>query len=212
MEIIGKFPLIDLGSDYFIVKFNNEENIITALQNGPWFVNGFFLSIKKWEPNFIASEATQERSAIWIGNTIGRLLKIDACTSATLREKYARLCVEMPLDEPVQTCIFIGKYMHQIIYEGEQILGKLCGRLGHTIQCCTHTKAPSLPTDAEVQAVTTINYTNDQWQTVSFDRRRRTPPRMTRKNQYHPLIQHTISQGGDRGINVKIFEAATGAC
>ncbi|KAG5586743.1 hypothetical protein H5410_047177 [Solanum commersonii] len=58
--------LIDLGSDYYIVKFLKEENMRLTLQNGPWFINGFFLSIKKWHPNFIASEADETYSAIWI--------------------------------------------------------------------------------------------------------------------------------------------------
>ncbi|XP_009801431.1 uncharacterized protein [Nicotiana sylvestris] len=158
------FPLIDLGSDYFIVKFNKEENMVSALQNGPRFINGFFLSLKKWEPNFVASHATQERSAIWIrlpqlptefydaiilkkiGNTIGNLLKIDACTSAALRGRYARLCIEMKLEEPVQSCILIGNYKQEIIYEGEHILCKACGRLEHTIHHCPHTKlTPASP-------------------------------------------------------------------
>lgn len=34
--------LIHLGSDYYTVKFLKEENMRLALQNGPWFINGFF--------------------------------------------------------------------------------------------------------------------------------------------------------------------------
>lgn len=51
------FALMDLGADYFIVKFNKEENMSKTLKNGPWFINGFFLSVQKWEPQFVASEA-----------------------------------------------------------------------------------------------------------------------------------------------------------
>ncbi|PHU17986.1 hypothetical protein BC332_13681 [Capsicum chinense] len=47
--------LIDLGNDYFIVKFFNEENMFTVIQKGPWFINGSFLSVRKWHPNFVAS-------------------------------------------------------------------------------------------------------------------------------------------------------------
>ncbi|KAM3247164.1 hypothetical protein P3L10_008931 [Capsicum annuum] len=39
--------LIDLGNDYFIVKFLKEENMQTALKKGPWFINGAFLSVRK---------------------------------------------------------------------------------------------------------------------------------------------------------------------
>lgn len=49
--------LIDLGFDYYTVKFLKEDNMHTALQKGPWFINGFFLSVKIWNPNLVASEA-----------------------------------------------------------------------------------------------------------------------------------------------------------
>lgn len=62
-----------------------------------------FLSVQRGVPNFVASQAMQSFTTIWIrlpqfptefydgkilqkvGTTIGRLLKIDACTSAALR-------------------------------------------------------------------------------------------------------------------------------
>lgn len=107
--------------------------MVKALQNGPWFIFGYFLSVQRWEPNFVASEAKQMHTAVWIilpqlqqnytiygiilqkiGNMVGRLLKIDACTSATLRGCYARLCVELPLDQPD---ILIGSHRQQILYE-----------------------------------------------------------------------------------------------
>lgn len=92
------------------------------------------LSCQRWEPNFVASEAKQSLTAIWlrlpnlpiefydgsilqkIGNSMGRLLKIDACTSATLRGRYARLCVELPMDQPVAKFIYIEDHKQQIEY------------------------------------------------------------------------------------------------
>lgn len=95
--------LIDLGNNYFIVKFLKEQNMPTILQRGPWFVNGAFLSVQKWHPNFVASKAIENFNAIWvrlpklpteyydhsilsrIGSKLAKLVKIDICTSATLR-------------------------------------------------------------------------------------------------------------------------------
>lgn len=54
------FPLIDLGSDYFVAKFTKEENLIKVLEEGPWFINGYFLAVQRWVPNFVASEATHK--------------------------------------------------------------------------------------------------------------------------------------------------------
>lgn len=52
-----------------------------------------------------------------IGNPIGKLLKIRACTGSTLR-RYARLWVYIPIDEPVLSCIHIGTHQQSIHYEG----------------------------------------------------------------------------------------------
>nr|XP_009793419.1 PREDICTED: uncharacterized protein LOC104240289 [Nicotiana sylvestris] len=129
----------------------------TALHNGPWFINGYFLSTRQWEPDFVAGKAKQIHIAIWvrlpqlptefydglilrkIGNSIGKLLKIDACTSSTLRDRYARLCVKLPLNQPVQQCILIGSHLQQLVYEGINFLCKNGGYLGHTVTSCTVT-------------------------------------------------------------------------
>lgn len=60
------FLLIDLGNDYFVVKLQNEDIMISILQNGQYFVFGYFLSIQRWQPNFVATEATQAHSAVWV--------------------------------------------------------------------------------------------------------------------------------------------------
>lgn len=45
-------PLIltDLKCDYHIAKFSQLQNMHKALHEGPCFVAGNFLSVKKWEP------------------------------------------------------------------------------------------------------------------------------------------------------------------
>ncbi|XP_070051943.1 uncharacterized protein [Nicotiana tomentosiformis] len=135
-KVKENLPLIDLGADYYIAKLQNKDSMHSVLQNGPWFIFGHFLSCQRREPNFVASEAKQSFTAIWlrlpnlptefydgfilqkIDNSIGRLLKIDACTSATLRGRYARLCVELPMDHPVAKFIYIEDHKQYIEYEG----------------------------------------------------------------------------------------------
>ncbi|XP_075099533.1 uncharacterized protein LOC142176302 [Nicotiana tabacum] len=129
---------------------------------GPWFINGHFLSISKWKSNFVARNEKLTTSAVWvrlpqlptefydgkilakIGNAIGRLLKIDTCTSTTLRGRYARICVEIPLEIPVQSFLFVGDLKQDILYEEEDFLCKNCGRFGHTLRQCTYIKMQSL--------------------------------------------------------------------
>lgn len=45
--------LIDLGNDYHIVKFQSEDNKNKVLHEGHWFMDENFISVRKWEPNFV---------------------------------------------------------------------------------------------------------------------------------------------------------------
>lgn len=92
---------MDLGYGFFLVKFTEEHNFHHALHDGPWFVYGNFISIKKWDPKFFVSHAYVVHTGIWIqlpelptkfydfnilgkvGEKIGTLQKIDACTSSS---------------------------------------------------------------------------------------------------------------------------------
>lgn len=127
--------LIDLGADFFLIMFQQEQNMTHGLHDGPWSLLNSFQSIQKWEPKFRASQARIAYSAIWIrlpelptefydldillkvGSKIGTLLKIDSTTSSTSRGKYARLCVQVPLEQPLQSHIYIGTHKPQILYK-----------------------------------------------------------------------------------------------
>lgn len=54
-----------------------------------------------------------------IGKKIGLLLKVDACTSAALRGKYGRICVQIPLDTPVEASISINHHSQPLLYQGD---------------------------------------------------------------------------------------------
>lgn len=43
---------MDLGKDFYSVKFSLKEDMDAVLKNGPWFIRGYFLSIRPWEPFF----------------------------------------------------------------------------------------------------------------------------------------------------------------
>lgn len=58
------FSLIDLGADYFVAKFQKHESMTSALQNGPWFIFGHFLSYQRWKSNFVATEAKQTLTVV----------------------------------------------------------------------------------------------------------------------------------------------------
>lgn len=37
-----------------------------VMHQGPWFINGHFLSITRWKPNFVATQEKVTNSAVWI--------------------------------------------------------------------------------------------------------------------------------------------------
>uniref|UniRef100_A0A1S4AWE6 Uncharacterized protein At4g02000-like n=1 Tax=Nicotiana tabacum TaxID=4097 RepID=A0A1S4AWE6_TOBAC len=170
--------------------------MLRALQGGPWFVNGSYLSLQRWSPNFVATEARSHITAVWvrlpnlptefydgfilqkIGNKIGKLVKIDACTSATIKGRYAR-CLEILMDSPVRSYIYIGKHMQLIQYEWKHFLCKNCCRLGHTKSSCPYAKIDSkIPISMEQSTMQADlpppmpNEIKEEWRTISFSRRK----------------------------------------
>lgn len=125
-----------------------------VLSEGPWFVAGHFLSIRKWEPNFILATSKLAITIVWIilpplptkfydttileqvGNRVGKILKIDTYTPSTIRGRYGRIRVQVPLDIPVKTKVIIGTHNQELVYEGEGILCTGCGRISHTMRSC----------------------------------------------------------------------------
>lgn len=125
-----------------------------VLHNRPWSVNGYFLSLKMWSPNFVASESKEVITAIWVrltelptkfydhqilakvGKTLGRPVKMDIFMSQALRRRYARICIEVPLGTPVKKTVYIRKHKQPLVYEGLDIFCNSCGVLGHNNHNC----------------------------------------------------------------------------
>ena len=62
----ARMTCVDLGKDFFLIKFSAEEDYDKVLRGGPWFIGGHFLVIKLWEPYFKASEAKFSSVAMWV--------------------------------------------------------------------------------------------------------------------------------------------------
>lgn len=99
--------------------------------------------------------------------------------TTTVGGRYARLCVELPLEFPVQPFIYIGRHKQYIHYEGENFLCKNCGRLGHTLGQCTYVqkenKEKSSPNKDQSTAI--IEDTEGEWKTVSFNKGKKQSPK-----------------------------------
>ncbi|CAL2278991.1 unnamed protein product [Prunus armeniaca] len=150
----GEWKLIDLVNDYFVVKFELEEDLNFVLTGGPWIIAGQYLVMQKWRPGFCPATAHITRMAVWlrvsaiqlecfdvwslkrVGNLLGKLLKIDSLTTAQNRGKFARLCVELDLTKPLDAFVQINQNWYNIEYEGLPDICYLCGRYGHKQEKC----------------------------------------------------------------------------
>ena len=215
----GKMDCIDLGSDYFLIKFDLAEDVDRVLKGGPWFIGQQFLAIRQWEPEFRASEATFSSVAVWIrlpelpieyydpailrriGQAIGPVLRIDAHTTCGIRGRFARLCIQVNLDKPLEKSLTIGKRNQAILYKGINSLCFSCGRIGHRKEGCPYTikevhmetppcqEEPPIPQRENNEANNKVdNISNDygEWMVVA----RRKPT-----NRYKASIQtQSVSQ------------------
>ncbi|XP_019255047.1 PREDICTED: uncharacterized protein LOC109233621 [Nicotiana attenuata] len=176
-----------------------------------------------------SQEATLTSTAIWIrlpqlptefydkgilekvGRKLGKLLKIDQCTSSTLRGHYARICIQVPLETPVETSVIIEDHKQAVIYEREGTMCTYCGRIGHTSVGCNY--RPSTPKATqetqETQRRNVAQSEESEWKTVTFPRRRKQGlAKSNNKNDTGLNNPHQAPQADH--IQVNLFDANSG--
>uniref|UniRef100_A0A7N2KYR2 DUF4283 domain-containing protein n=1 Tax=Quercus lobata TaxID=97700 RepID=A0A7N2KYR2_QUELO len=157
----GRLDCIDLERDFFLIRFSLKEDYDRVLKDGPWFVGGHYLSIRKWEPNFKPSTASVSSIVVWVrfpelpreyyellvlhdlGQVIGPVLRIDTCATSETREQFARICVQVNLSNPLIKIIKIGGVEQPVHYEGINSLCFSCSRVGHKVESCLYTTRAS---------------------------------------------------------------------
>ncbi|RYQ79455.1 hypothetical protein Ahy_Scaffold6g108202 [Arachis hypogaea] len=86
---LGELDVIDLGNNYYLVKFYAQEDLDATLVDGPWKIYDHYLAVRLWEPNFNPLTTTidkiTEKILRKIGDLIGRTCKIDYNTSHLCR-------------------------------------------------------------------------------------------------------------------------------
>lgn len=53
-----------------------------------------------------------------VDSKLGKLLKVDTCTTFTTRGIYARICIKVPLEKQLKTHVHLGNHKQVILYEG----------------------------------------------------------------------------------------------
>ncbi|XVE98728.1 hypothetical protein REPUB_Repub03eG0133100 [Reevesia pubescens] len=65
-KLCEDFELIDLGAEFYVVKFENMEDRFKVMIGGPWKIMDHYLTVQKWQPNFRPSFAMVGATTVWI--------------------------------------------------------------------------------------------------------------------------------------------------
>ena len=154
---VGRLDCIDLGHDFFLMRFGLVEDHKNVIKGGPWFIGGHFLTVRAWEPNFKPANALCNMVAVWIrlpklpfeyydpgvlreiGNAIGPVLRVNSNTASEARGRFARICIPVNLDKPLTTFILLEGVVQEVLYEGISTLCFSYGRVGHRREYCPFT-------------------------------------------------------------------------
>ena len=163
-----------LGHGFFLTRFSLREDYENILKRGPSFIGEHFLSIRPWEPDFRLAIASVTSIVVWvrlnelpieyynfeallhIKESIGNVLRVDTHTATEARGWFARLCVQIDVEKLLITMVLIGKFEHQVCYEGIQKLCFSCGSIGHRKESCPYTVLPSSASREERMVVTGV--------------------------------------------------------
>ncbi|XP_024159082.1 uncharacterized protein LOC112166461 [Rosa chinensis] len=147
-QVKGDWQLFDLPNDFYIVKFNLEEDMNHALYGGPWILAGQTLIVRKWRPDFDPMKEFIGKMALWvrifglpikffkdftvakIGKIIGDVVKVDKLTVGQARGQFTRVCIEVDLSKPLRPFVEVESIAYQVVYEGISLICFECGCFG----------------------------------------------------------------------------------
>ncbi|XP_020238357.1 uncharacterized protein LOC109817506 [Cajanus cajan] len=159
-KVQGGLELLDVSNGYFMVKFDLEADRERVMHGGPWMLFDHYLIVRPWSPEFVASATKVDSTLVWIrfpglgvmfydesvlltiASAIGKPIKVDLNTLNMTRGRFARVCVEINLNEPVVGRFFLNGVWYNVEYEGLHLLCSSCGCYGHVLRNCPHATRP----------------------------------------------------------------------
>lgn len=135
-KLIGDFDLMDVDNGFYMMKFDMAEDRDKVIGEGPWMIFDHYLAVAKWSPEFVSSTAKIEKTMVWVrfpgmsliyydesvllvlASAIGTPIKVDQRTLSVERGRFARVCVEIDLNQPVVGKICVRGTWYKVAYEG----------------------------------------------------------------------------------------------
>lgn len=134
-------------------------------------IQDHYLLVQRWRPFFLQDAEVSSKVVVWlkipklplelynanclkrIGSALGTLLKLDRATSIHSRGKFARMCVEVDLSQPLISHLLIRGHQLQIEYEGLHLICFSCGCYGHRADQCQGSQSSMKEKDPTAAAV-----------------------------------------------------------
>ncbi|XP_021744421.1 uncharacterized protein LOC110710436 [Chenopodium quinoa] len=153
-KVKSSLETIDVGNNVYLFRFSTLDDYERALYGGPWFILDHHLVIFKWKPNFRSSIINFDVMSVWIrfpelpveyydkeaffqiAKKVGIPIRVDYATGKLLRARYARVCIEINMANPLITKVWVGGGWQHVQYENIHSLCFSCGKIGHLIKDC----------------------------------------------------------------------------
>ncbi|CAN1166056.1 hypothetical protein LINPERHAP2_LOCUS26518 [Linum perenne] len=225
----GPIQVSDLANNFFLVRFAQEKDYMTAAFEGPWRIYDFYIAVAKWSPSFNEEEPFQsiltwvrlprlpihyfnEVAVKRIGDHIGRTVRMDLATKEGARGRFARVCVEVDITKPL-----LGKYMIEdkilkIEYESLENLCFDCGMYGHKKEACPSKVVSQDANEADTRELRaedgSVENEVGEWMTVQRRNRRKAtkpaPPakKIVSSQQGFSILQDDVPEP-EVGMQVK---------
>lgn len=150
----GGYKVMDVGFDYFMVKFDNQEDRKKVVCGGPRMMHDHYLAVKEWSPLFDLCEASLGHTLVWIrfsslnmmyfaesiirimAEAMGKLIKVDLVTRSMDKGRFARVYVEMDLSLPIIDEVWINDHWHWVELKSLHLICSKCGCFGHVSWNC----------------------------------------------------------------------------
>lgn len=150
----GGMYVVDLPRQFFMVRFEKEEEYLGALTGGPWKAFGSYLMVQAWSAEFDPLKDDIVTTPVWIhllnipvnfyhpeiimgiAKGLGDPLRVDLFTLRFERARYARVCIAVNLSKPLKGSVMVNGERYFAAYEGLTNICSKCGLYGHLVHGC----------------------------------------------------------------------------
>ncbi|KAG7565101.1 hypothetical protein ISN44_As10g018210 [Arabidopsis suecica] len=150
----GGMYVLDLPRQFFMVRFDMEEDYLAAVTGGPWRVFGSILMVQAWAPGFDPLRDEIVTTPVWvrianlpvnfyhrailmgIAGGLGKPVRVDMTTLKFERARFARVYVEVHLKKPLKGTVLVNGERYYVSYEGLNNICPICGVYGHVVSAC----------------------------------------------------------------------------